>query len=416
MIPINEVEFQPTPKGDGLIGTDTDNGRVYKIRLNENPKKANTLEEEYEILKLLNKKNCLSAPKAYECGEIRGVAINKALNHNLAEPEQSYFYYSQEYLPDTGDFTLPDVVLAIIEQKQLGVYHGDIKPSNIRFSSSDKICKLIDYDQSVVLPEAQITSPNTAFFDWLDTYEQEYYGHNSWLRHFNFDIKNSKHLLSLDFFFNDSFDLASTQIYQTQRTTNSATGIYHSLTDSRVFLEGSRPCAHRLSALDQVEFQEGESVLDVGCNSGLLSLYLSSRGCNVTGVDNDEHIIYGATAIANILGHKIFYQHVDLDLVPALPKVDTVMLFSVLHHTRDVVNNAKKISESTSRIIIESRLTERGSQPDPNSASWLPTCSWDFSTEGELVELHEKLFSGFKLHQCLGISDKNRHLHEYRLQ
>ena len=86
---------------------------------------------------------------------------------------------------------------------------------------------------------------------------------------------------------------------------------------------------------------------------------MHDRGCKVTGVDVDKYIVHGAQMIANIL-KQINYYSLDLDKALDIPKVDTVLLFSVLHHTRDIEANAAKIAQACSRVILEVRPIERG--------------------------------------------------------
>ena len=40
--------------------------------------------------------------------------------------------------------------------------------------------------------------------------------------------------------------------------------------------------------------------------------------------------------VSNILGKDVEFYHQDLDLVEELDKFDTIMLFSVFHHTRNL--------------------------------------------------------------------------------
>ena len=69
-------------------------------------------------------------------------------------------------------------------------------------------------------------------------------------------------------------------------------------------------------------------MLDIGCNTGLLSMYLHDRGCSVTGVDNDPLITEASKIVSNIVGKDIDYYHMDLDDVDQIEeKFDTIMLF-----------------------------------------------------------------------------------------
>jgi 2-polyprenyl-3-methyl-5-hydroxy-6-metoxy-1,4-benzoquinol methylase len=195
-----------------------------------------------------------------------------------------------------------------------------------------------------------------------------------------------------------------------QKTTNSQSGIYHTIDSNDVFAKGSRGLEKRAEILSQVQFSSGERVLDVGCNAGLLCEYLHDRGCKVTGVDNDPHIVVAAKILSNILGRSINYGCMDLDYVDDVGDFDTIMLFSVFHHTRNPEKNAKKITKACKRIIIETRLVENGKQPI--DGSWVDTTRWSFQELNELTSYLERIFSGFKYTRNLGFADKGRYILE----
>ena len=359
------------------IAVNEDSTIVYKLELFKHPRKLNDLRKEYEIINNLNDKNCSSAPKVFSFNTILGKYINT--DGIDIDPEKEFAYYKQEYLPSDSNLELADVIFALLEQKSLGIYQGDVKPNNIRFSSRDNICKIFDYDQAIYLDETQISASNLDFFKFLDDYEIERYGQQSWLRHFKLDISDSKQLLEQTYFKDNSLNLAKTKIYKTQVTTNTQDGIYHTIKDKSFYLNGIRSFSDHHEILNKIPFKAGESILDVGCNSGALSLYMHDRGCKVTGVDVDKYIVHGAQMIANILKKQINYYSLDLDKALDIPKVDTVLLFSVLHHTRDIEANAAKIAQACSRVILEVRPIERGSQP-LSKGRWERISGWELYT------------------------------------
>lgn len=409
----SKTPFKVMPRGSTAIFSDDKAGVFYKLELFPHSRKKNTLKEEYEFLIHLNKKNCCSCPKAFHYGEIQGKYIS--LNRGEVDPLSFYPYISQEYLPSTQNASLGDILFTILEQKSLGIYHGDVKPSNIRFCPTNNICKLIDYDQSIFLSDSQKESSNLEFFQFMDQHEQDSYQQHSWLRHFDFDFKNHEALLGSSLFKNGALNLKHTSIYQNQVTTNTADGIYHTIHTPSFILDGIRGFDDRQNILDNISFTKGERVLDIGCNSGVLSLYMADRGCDVIGVDNDPHIVHGAQIIANCLGKKVKYHQLDLDFVDDLEPVDTILLFSVLHHTRDIKGNALKVANACSRIILESRPVERGSQPLSRGV-WSRTSEWQVENTAELGKLGEQLFPGFKLVSNRGSGDRNRCIIEFSKQ
>jgi len=165
--------------------------------------------------------------------------------------------------------------------------------------------------------------------------------------------------------------------------------------------------------LDKLEFSNGEKILDVGCNAGLFSSYLQNRGCNVTGIDIDPCVIKGAKILANIHNESTRFYHVDLDEQDILGYFDTVMLFSVIHHTSNIFENCKKVSENASRIIIECRLKESGAKPTYNTNSdWVPANSWSFNDLASMKQGLMNLFKGFTCKTVFGPCDRKRYIIE----
>ncbi len=82
----------------------------------------------------------------------------------------------------------------------------------------------------------------------------------------------------------------------------------------------------------------GARVLDVGCQTGALSVAMSERGAHVTGIDVDAPLVHGAAIRARCYG-------IDGEFVAgvaeALPfdeeTFDLVTLIDVLEHVRDIV-------------------------------------------------------------------------------
>lgn len=393
-----------------LVGTDTTGKFLIKIEVVKNSNKERDIQEEYEILKHLNDSGCNTCPVAHELGVISKDDISSKVKEKEildATGKSDFYYIIQDYLPDRGDYTLADIILTLIEQKKLGVYQGDVKRQNIRFDPAKKICYFIDYDQAITLSPEQVELDNTSFLELCSDYDKKH-GFGDWLRHFpKYDAEDVSKL-----FVEEAFNLGQTTIFKTQNTTNTDSGMYHAIREKDIFIDGPRDINVRANLLDQVEFRPNEQVLDIGCNAGLLSWYLEDRECEVIGVDNDPHIIVAARIISNILGRNASYYYLDVDKVDEINGFDTVMLFSVLHHTRDIAKNAKKISASCSRIILEARPVENGKQP-VSAGHWRSSSNWSFGGVDELVNYCESIFTGFKLRKNLGIGSKNRYILEF---
>lgn len=402
-------EFYLNKKGDAILAISKCGKAFCKISLKKNSRKLNTLKEESSIIKTLNEKGAVTCPKFLEDGEINEEKLNSILHLSGiqgGEASKEYYYFVQEYIPSAKKAFLADVIFAILEQKSLGVFHGDVKPENIRFNENNGVCYLIDYDQAMLLSSEQMQLSNDRFFRWIDERQKEMYGFESWLRHF-------KGISNVDMFFkNGSFNLVNTTVYWNQRTTNTKNGVYHTIQTAEVFAEGVRDLKDRKSILDKMTFVEGERTLDIGCNVGLLSFYLGERGCAATGYELDPSIIWAAKILNNIWKKSVKFECFDLDSGSLAPNFDTVMLFSVFHHTKDLKGNGLKIASACKRIVIECRLFEQGRKP--KLIGWEETSNWNYSNLDELYLGLETYFPGFKFIANHGSADKGRFIIELR--
>ena len=396
-----------------LKGSSVDGKFFIKIEIHHDSGKANSLEEEAGIMTFLNRKGCISCPQVVAHGCLDRRRIESLLDDRqrkvLDRVKQTEFpFILQQFVPAAAGVTLPDMLLSYIEQKSLGIYQGDPRPDNLRFDEVRGVCCLIDYDQAEYLPPEVVAMDNLAFLEWCAGRSREKYGFAS-LWHYFPEMDFDRHVRPL--FRGHAFDLGSTTLYRRQRTTLMPCGIYHSLNDDRLYAGGERDIQARTRLLDGIDFTAGERVLDVGCNAGLMSLYLCDRGCRVTGMDLDRSIVTGARFIANILGRRIDYHCIDLDKDPLPGSYDTVMLFSVIHHTKRMHANARRIADCCRRIIIECRLVEHGAKPEQEK--WVRTSNWEYRSTKEMITGLEKLFPGFFLKANHGRVDRERYILEF---
>lgn len=394
-----------------LTGVSEKRKHVVKIELSSNSAKVNDLEGEFKVMRHLNRRGCVTCPVAHEFGgieadQLRGVVDDAGRKAMARVGGDRFNYLLQEYVPFGAKALLGDMILAYLEQKSLGVYHGDANPKNIRFDERGGVCYLIDYDQAEFLSEDVVAMGNLDFLDWCNQRARRRYDLPMFMNFKNFDF--DKDVLSL--FRGDAFNLGETTLYKRQKTTLSAGGIYHRIDFDQVFAEGERDIHERTRLLDQVEFDSGEKVLDVGCNAGLLSFYLADRGCAVTGIDLDSSIIAAARIIANIIGRKVRFFPLDLDAGRLNGVYDTIMLFSVIHHTQNIEANAQRVASHCRRILIESRLVEKGAKPVGNQ--WVRTTVWEFADLDEMIAAFERMFPGFRFARNLGQVDRSRHILE----
>ena len=400
-----------------LVGENLYDKKILKIEIERNKNKLNDIQREYEVMKQLNESNVVSCPDVYSLLEIskKELLENEFITGDARETikkskKESFFCIEQEYIPDSGDHSFSDIFLSILEQKSVGWYQGDIKPANIRYDEKKCVAYIIDYDQAVPLNEDQQNMSLPEFLSFCDDHDQVRHGIGDFFRHYkNFDKTELSEIIP-----GGRLDLSKNSLMKKQNTTNTINGIYHTIDEKYFFADGSRTVDQRGDLLKDLEFKSEERILDIGCNNGLLCEYLYERGCKVVGIDNDPHIITLSKMMTNIKGKDIEYRHVDLDHTDEIGSYDTIMLFSVFHHTRNQQENAKKIVDSCNRFIIECRLHENGTQPDGPEGEWQQVSAWRFNSLEEMVEVFEAAFPSFKLTKNLGMGSKGRYVLEFK--
>jgi 2-polyprenyl-3-methyl-5-hydroxy-6-metoxy-1,4-benzoquinol methylase len=395
---------------NNICAVSEDKNKFIKIEVNSNPRKLNDLVAEVDIIKVLNDRKIVSAPILLEYGLICGRDVKIAKNNQISiqNKNDNFQYYITEYLPVSRKNNIADLVVSILEQKAAGIYQADLKPDNIR-TNNEGACVLVDYDQATYLNSDVIEYSALDYLDWTNKYEYQRYNkkYRSWVRHFsglNYKSNIIKHTKD------GSFDLSITTAYINQRTTNNPTGVYHTINNKIIYADGTRDLNQRMKYLEQIEISANEKILDVGCNAGLLVHYLSTRSKYVTGYEIDPWMAGAAKQISNILGCNASFKQVDLDQIKKIDFFDTIFLFSVIHHTVNLVENCKKISEACNRIILECKLKEYGHKPDysANKENWIRTSKWDYDSEYELFKGLEDIFPGFKVKRNIGYCDKHR--------
>jgi hypothetical protein len=122
--------------------------QIIKIEVCPNRMKLRTLDDEVQIIKHLNSHHCKSCPRLLANGKL----------------DNGRPYFIEERIIPLGQPMLTDILLALFEQKCLGVYQGDLHPRNIIFDG--KIAYLVDYDQAI-LTEEIIDMDEIEFLDWV---------------------------------------------------------------------------------------------------------------------------------------------------------------------------------------------------------------------------------------------------------
>ncbi len=410
-----KVDF--TDKERALYGISTDQKFFIKIELRETPKKLHNLRSEAQIIKYLNDKGSRTCPKLHAVSSCSGAELLRAFSVQLdgkldVALDQDFPYMVTAACDRFSTIYTPDIAMAIIEQKKLGVWNGDITPGDILVDKKTNCIKIVDYDQAVMLDEHKINMPNLAYFEWLDSHAQERFGRFD-QDNFLYNIENvdfETHFLH--FFEGNCFNIGMTYLFKSQETTMNKNKIYHSFRTPDVFAQGERTLDDRRQFLDEIEFSKNERVLDIGCNAGLLCHYLQDRGCDVWGIDIDPSVIDGAKILANITNKEgLNFECHDIDNGGPIGHFDTIFLFSVIHHTANIHQNAARIAKFCNRIVIECRQKEHGAKPVGDT--WVSTTVWEHENVESLIAGLENLFPGFRHSKTIGQGDRDRYMFEF---
>lgn len=390
-----------------LIGISSDKKILLKIEIQPHPLKKNNLRQEAYIISKLNEKKCFCCPKLFDFGQVDFSILSALIkNSDIFNSNKStkLDYMLQEYIPTSSETNYSDIVFSILEQKNLGYYQCDIKPDNLRFNKKSGICYIIDYDQAQKLDEKIAELNAWKFIKWSEKNKDA----KGKLRYLN----NLSLAKIYPLFKEGAFNIAETALFKQQITTNTSDGLYHSLKAKDIFIEGMRDISDRKFILDQINFKKREKILDLGCNSGLLCDYLYDKNCSVTGFEMDNSLVVASNIIARINKRKINFKCFDIDNDEIKNEYDTIMLFSVLHHTKNLKNNSLKIANNCKRIIIECRLEENGEKP--KNGKWEKTSSWKYKNINDLIKGLEKLFPHFILVKNYGIGGRSRYILEFK--
>lgn len=401
---------------ESLVGISADKQFFMKVEFKKSDRKNFDLHGEAAIIRHLNERNCRTCTKLWLIRDYAGEELTEKLagqvdDRIVFESGKSYAVMVTEAIESMTPIYTPDLTMAIIEQKKLGVWNGDITPQDVRMDPKTKCIKLIDYDQAEMLDDQKMNMPTLDFIKWIDDLAVKRWGKYE-MTGFLFNMKTEWDTHFGHFFDGDSFNLAATHLFQSQETTLNTGKIYHSFRTDDVYAQGERTLDDRKQFLDRIEFEDGERVLDVGCNAGLLCHYLDDRGCDVWGIDIDPSVIEGAQILANITGRPdINFQCHDVDNGGPIGYFDTILLFSVIHHTANIHENAERIAKLCDRIIIECRLRESGAKPI--DGQWIQTTVWEHDNLESLTAGLEVLFPKFKFARVLGQGDRDRYVMEF---
>ncbi len=251
------LDVRTTNSRMGMYGISKDGLYALKVELLPNPRKKFDLRGEADIIKMLNDKKCKTCVELIHLTEILGEVLAKhwlsALAYALEfDPAESYPMMITRAYPKMTPVRTQDMAMAIIEQKKLGVWNGDVTIDDTLIDTRDDCIKFVDYDQAILLDDEKIQMGNADFFDWLDedaTSRFSKYGVQTFTH--NLEVSRKTHFTP--FFDGDSFNIGRTLLFLSQKTTLDENKIYHSFRTKDVYAVGERSLDDRVEHLDKLE-------------------------------------------------------------------------------------------------------------------------------------------------------------------
>jgi len=333
----------------------------------------NNLKEEYEILKL--------------SGTVRDTP--KALHYHKNELYELLFL---SYLPgsqlrnlqlsfiQTVKVTL-QVLIILVRLSGRGICHNDVTPQNVLLTSKNN-ASLVDFDQAVRTTMVKAIAGNilgiksgeskvsyglsTIFKDYLRKHFPNilYSIKRSLGRNPDFEMHKLPDI-------NDSSDprlnklLDAWRLAQKSNASSPALPLaYYAIDFEGYHFPGERPWNERWNRLKNVSGYSGKTILELGCNMGLLSIHLlkEAGAAKCIGVDHDKKILESAKLISEVFEVNPLFKKINFDSAKdwecdlSSYKIDIVFALNVLNWVNDKDRFLKFLSNFP-EIIFEGHNT-----------------------------------------------------------
>jgi predicted Ser/Thr protein kinase len=326
--------------GDSRVYMSSDKVAKIRSKRSRRPEQVNSLAHEAEILRRLGEKADhveIDDWEALILDRVPGVAFGQ-----LGQPS-NYGILKRMRI-------LGKLIPVLRELHRSGVSHGDLRPENILVGDTDEVA-LIDYDRAK--SSSRIAA---ALRDWIGIGPGGISANPYW-KLVLLALMPKLHTLGLRTRGRlsgappvsdcepSSADLqalsAAWKLAQT--ATANAPGqfvAYYALTYRDCHFTGERPWYLRWEAIRRsVDFKD-KSVLELGCNMGLLSTFAMLNGArSATGVDVDPTVVESAKLVATALQSGAIFKTTDLvtdvDWETDLGGHDIVIAMSLVHWLPD---------------------------------------------------------------------------------
>lgn len=319
---INESKFDPVRcvyfyDGKIIKSRKIDSDTSSQLRQND-------LKAEFEILKA--------------CSGIKGVPQNPHYCNN-----GSYELLFIDYISGTQLINLnltfgvlvkiiPQLIRILKRLSEKGICHNDLVPRNILVTENISI-SLIDFDQAIVTTPVKAFTGN--FLGINIGNSKVNYSFSTIIKHFikqkfpTLSVKIKKILgraddnekSKLPEINNDAKPelLAMLKAWKIAQESNaSAPGVniaYYGFNFMEYHFAGERPWADRWNVLKSISDYSGKTIVELGCNMGLLSTHLlkEANAKKCIAVDGDKKILKSAEIISNVFQVRPEYFQIDFD-------------------------------------------------------------------------------------------------------
>ena len=333
----------------------------------------NNLKEEYEILKLSG--TVRDTPKAlhYHKNELYELLFLSYLPGEQLRNQQLTFF-------QTINVT-HQVFKILIRLSSNRICHNDVTPQNVLITGNDNV-SLVDFDQAVRTTMVKafagnmlgIKSGESKVSYGLNTIFKDYLR-----KHFPNFLYSIKRLLGRNPDFekhelpdiNDSADLRLKQLLDAwrlaQKSNASAPALplaYYAIDFEGYHFPGERPWNERWNRLKNISGYSGKTILELGCNMGLLSIHLlkEAGAAKCIGVDHDKKILDSAKLISDVFEVNPVFKQINFDSAKdwesdlSSNTIDIVFALNVLNWVNDKGRLLKFLSNFP-EIIFEGHDT-----------------------------------------------------------
>ncbi len=325
---VENIKFISESEGDPSRKTFLLNDIIIKSRKLDDDRSAhlrhNDLKEEYEILKLSEAVKDIPKALYYNKNELYELLLLSYLPGVQLRNLQLSFLQSVKVTLQLSKI--------LVRLSVKGICHNDVTPQNALLTKKNN-ASLVDFDQAVRTTIVEAFAGNV--FGIKRGESKVSYGLNTILKdylrkHFPNVFYSLKRLLGRKPEFekhelptiNDNADPKLKKLLDAwklaQKSNASAPALplaYYAIDFEEYHFPGERPWNERWNRFESITDYSGKTILELGCNMGLLSIHLlkEARAAKCIGVDHDKKILESAKLISEVFGVDPVFMQINFD-------------------------------------------------------------------------------------------------------